>query len=233
MRQENLEQERPSLGGVQRLYAFPNHRGASVVRHPGSYGADRGLWELAVLDAKGGLDYSTPVTNDVLGWLTEEQVDAALALIAGLPPLKSECRYGEVAGRIFGGAEIIWEDSEASYQGHANVLAKMPDGTFVHYAWTYGSCSGCDEWESRGLDDDQVEAEMRSALGVLQNEDELKRYCHLDKDFVDNRKVPCANSPTNGSIPGMMFMGFGGFAENFKAMAVAVDAWLAAKPKTE
>jgi hypothetical protein len=51
----------------------------------------------------------------------------------------SKCRYGEVAERIFKDADIIWEHSMSDYQGYANVLAAMPDGTFVHYEWSYGS----------------------------------------------------------------------------------------------
>jgi hypothetical protein len=77
--------ERPCNGGTQKLYEFPNGRGASVVRHSFSYGAADGLWELAVLDRKGEIDYSTPITNDVLGHLSDDEVQAALERIAALP----------------------------------------------------------------------------------------------------------------------------------------------------
>ncbi len=136
----------------------------------------------------------------------------------------STCRYGDVAGRIFKDAEIIWEDSESNYQGHANVLAFMPDKTFVHYTWTYGSCSGCDEWESRGLSDEQVEAEMRGAMGVLPDVSSLMRYLKLeDKDA----QVPTANTVQNGSVSGMLYMGFGGFGESFGRMRAAAEKWIA------
>jgi hypothetical protein len=46
---------------------FDNGRGASVVKSPMSYGGDAGLYELAVLDATGKLDYTTPITADVIG----------------------------------------------------------------------------------------------------------------------------------------------------------------------
>jgi hypothetical protein len=58
--------------------------GASVVMHPGSYGFARGLWELAVLDREGEITYDTPITDDVLGWLTEEDVEKTLQEIANL-----------------------------------------------------------------------------------------------------------------------------------------------------
>lgn len=138
----------------------------------------------------------------------------------------SGCRYGEVAERIFGNAEIIWENSENDYQGFANVLAHMPDGTFVHYEWTYGSCSGCDEWEARELDEDQVEEEMRSAMAILPNKNALMKYLHLDPEYVGDMRYPTANHPTNGSVPGMMRTLTSGRSDDFKSMATAAARYL-------
>lgn len=76
--------ERPLLGGVQKLYRFDNGYGASVVRHDGSYGHTEGLWELAVTH-EDELCYETSITDDVLGWLTDEQVEETLSEIARLP----------------------------------------------------------------------------------------------------------------------------------------------------
>jgi len=78
---------RMSNGGVQKLYKFHNGYGASVVRHSFSYGEDKGLWELAVIRYNGDhfdIDYSTPITDDVLGYLSEEDVDTILDKIAAL-----------------------------------------------------------------------------------------------------------------------------------------------------
>ena len=71
-------------GGTQRIYKFPNGYGASVIRHQGSYGFKNGLWELAVLDSSGDLCYSTPITNDVIGHLSDEEVILKLNEIRGL-----------------------------------------------------------------------------------------------------------------------------------------------------
>ncbi len=79
---------RPALGGVQKLFHFPNGYGASVVRHTGSYGHEVGLWELAVVEWVGedfSLCYSTPITDDVLGRLTWDEVQEALEQIRVLP----------------------------------------------------------------------------------------------------------------------------------------------------
>ena len=60
--------------GVGYVYKFENGYGASVVSHDVSYGGDRGLYEIAVLDSSGDLCYSTPITDDVIGFATEDKV---------------------------------------------------------------------------------------------------------------------------------------------------------------
>ena len=73
------------IGGVQELYEFPNGYGASVIRASFSYGGKDGLWELAVLNPEGEIDYTTHITDDVIGHLTSEQVQWYLAEIEALP----------------------------------------------------------------------------------------------------------------------------------------------------
>ncbi len=77
----------PSMG-TQKLYSFPNGYGASVVKHEYSYGGDRGLWELAVINniSEDGFDicYDTPITDDVIGFLNDPEVDRLLYLIRDL-----------------------------------------------------------------------------------------------------------------------------------------------------
>ena len=79
--------ERSINAGEQVVHKFENGLGASVVRHSFSYGNDLGLWELAVIEFKGeewGLTYTTPITDDVIGYLTDEDVDALLVRIEAL-----------------------------------------------------------------------------------------------------------------------------------------------------
>lgn len=73
------------LGGPHWEFRFDNGYGASVISNPYSYGGDSGLFELAVRDREGALCYDTPITSDVLGYLTEEKVNETLAAIADLP----------------------------------------------------------------------------------------------------------------------------------------------------
>jgi hypothetical protein len=64
--------------GIHALQFFPNGYGVSVVRFPGSYGYEDGLYEVAVL--KGTVDdyelcYDTDVTDDIIGHRDEIDVE--------------------------------------------------------------------------------------------------------------------------------------------------------------
>ena len=72
------------IGGKQWKFRFDNGFGASVIND--GYGSESGLFELAVLGPDDHLTYDTPVTDDVLGFLTEAEVAAALDRIAALSP---------------------------------------------------------------------------------------------------------------------------------------------------
>lgn len=66
-------------------FYFKNGYGASVIRGPFSYGGWDGLFELAVLKKnKKGWDitYKTTLTDDVLGWLTADDVEILLGKIS-------------------------------------------------------------------------------------------------------------------------------------------------------
>jgi hypothetical protein len=78
----------PVFDGVQHKVFYPNDYGASIVKHQYSYGGSLGKWELAVLkgtEKKWDLCYNTPITNDVLGYLSEQEVDSILQEIENLP----------------------------------------------------------------------------------------------------------------------------------------------------
>ena len=61
------------VGKRSRMH-FDNGYGVSVVSHSYSYGGSDGLYEVAVLDSDDNLTYETPVTDNVIGYLTEEDV---------------------------------------------------------------------------------------------------------------------------------------------------------------
>lgn len=71
------------LGGFRYVFKFPNGYGASVIKHFASYGNEQDLFELAVLK-DGNLCYTTPITNDVIGYLNNDEVLELLERIKSL-----------------------------------------------------------------------------------------------------------------------------------------------------
>ena len=80
--------EHPStFGGIIGRIEFENGYGASVVKSPFSYGGGDDLYELAVLGNDGQICYTTPITDDVIGYLTEADVEELLVKIQQLPKI--------------------------------------------------------------------------------------------------------------------------------------------------
>lgn len=77
-------------GGVQHIFKSENGFGASIVQHSFSYGKDNGKWELAVIkfnsedDYDFTIRYDTVITDDVLGYLSEQDVMDVLLKIDNL-----------------------------------------------------------------------------------------------------------------------------------------------------
>ena len=68
---EGFQEKKKIHDGDQWVFKYDNGYGASIVQHSGSYGNDKGLYEIAVLDSHGELCYSTPITDDVIGYANE------------------------------------------------------------------------------------------------------------------------------------------------------------------
>lgn len=94
-RQQKMELHEPVIArpieyGLQKIYRFDNGFGASVVKSQFSYGGDENLWELAVIVFDSDdpevfeLTYETPITNDVIGNLSDEDVEEKLTEIKAL-----------------------------------------------------------------------------------------------------------------------------------------------------
>ena len=80
------------VSGIHAKHFFPNGYGVSVIQFTtpygsGSYGAEEGLYELAVLkgvEEDWNICYDTPITDDVLGYQSEEEVEVLLCEIENL-----------------------------------------------------------------------------------------------------------------------------------------------------
>ena len=93
------EEASPIGDGTQKVYRFPNGYGASVIRFTvfvpfagvmsGSYGSLEGKWELALIKFNDADDDSFVWVyehgyDDVIGDLTDEEVESHLAQIKGI-----------------------------------------------------------------------------------------------------------------------------------------------------
>jgi hypothetical protein len=73
--------------GIAARHFFLNGYGVSVVQFSGSYGYDEGLYEVAILK---GLEedweicYDTPITDDVIGYQSVEDIDNLLSQVESL-----------------------------------------------------------------------------------------------------------------------------------------------------
>jgi hypothetical protein len=73
-----------NMDGIMSRIEFENGYGASIVKGEYTYGGKDGLYELAVLNNNGDLIYDTPVTSDVEGYLSEDDVTKLLEQIQKL-----------------------------------------------------------------------------------------------------------------------------------------------------
>jgi hypothetical protein len=75
-----------NFGSVK--YRFPNGYGASVIQH--GYGSEEGYYEIAVLkyhsnsNESSTIDYTTPITDNVIGWVHADDIDKHLSEIESL-----------------------------------------------------------------------------------------------------------------------------------------------------
>ena len=70
--------------GVQAIAEFPNGFGASIIKSDFSHGGKSGLFEIAVLDNDGKINSQTDITDDVVGWCDDKDVDRILTAISKL-----------------------------------------------------------------------------------------------------------------------------------------------------
>jgi hypothetical protein len=73
----------------------------------------------------------------------------------------------------FHGVEVLRLEFEANYQGHVDIDVLLSDGRVLSYEYWYGSCSGCDEWESRDLSDEEIVSTMEQEATIFDN---LEQY---------------------------------------------------------
>lgn len=70
--------------GICATVEFPNGWGASIIQNEVSYGGKSNLFEIAVLDSNKNITSQTDITDDVVGWCDEDDIDRILSAISKL-----------------------------------------------------------------------------------------------------------------------------------------------------
>lgn len=92
--------------GIQARHDFPNGYGVSVIRGFGTYGVDDGLYELGVM-RNGYLCYDTPITPDVVGYLTLEEAEELADQVAALPELQNDLSTDSSSSDVRSGDSVV------------------------------------------------------------------------------------------------------------------------------
>ncbi len=86
MKIKDLEfKEHYTLSGTQAIVSFPNGYAASILTGGWFYTDDEHPYEIAVMTSEGAICYGTPITDDVVGYLTEDEANEILKKISELP----------------------------------------------------------------------------------------------------------------------------------------------------
>lgn len=82
-----------------------------------------------------------------------------------------EGRWHEEVAAALPDGEVVFSTGTADYQGSVAIVARLDDGRWLHYDWSYGSCSGCDAWEGTMYDDAdgpaKVAEEIRKGAAIM------------------------------------------------------------------
>lgn len=77
------KQHSAGIGGERAIIQFNNGYQASIIRG-GLFYTTGGTHEIAILDEDGSLDYTTGITDDVIGYLSTEEAEGCLVKISEL-----------------------------------------------------------------------------------------------------------------------------------------------------
>lgn len=79
--------------------------------------------------------------------------------------------------------EVLRVEYESDYQGFVDIDVLLADGRVFTYKYWYGSCSGCDEWESRELSSEEICEEMLKEATLYPNIELYKEWRATVKQF--------------------------------------------------
>jgi hypothetical protein len=98
-------------------------------------------------------------------------------------------RYADTLENVInnlGGKELLRKDYESDWQGYVDIDVLLEDGRVFSYKYSYGSCSGCDEWEHKNLEDFEIEDRMLAEATFFSNIQEYNKWRETTKkDSMD------------------------------------------------
>ena len=89
------------------------------------------------------------------------------------------CRYAEILEEYLNSInakKILDQRYESDYQGFVDISVLLEDGRVFSYEYWYGSCSGCDEWESQDYSDDKIKEIMEVEATFFDNEHQYNEF---------------------------------------------------------
>lgn len=75
----------------------------------------------------------------------------------------NRCKYSECIPDWFKKLEVIEDLSYDDYQGGVCILSTKEDKYYI-LEYSYGSCAVCDDWEERGLSDEEITKEIEELI---------------------------------------------------------------------
>lgn len=123
------ENSRDETGSTQVIFKFTNGYKASVVQGPYTYGGPDGLFEMAVFNPSGHMDYDNPVTpDDVAGYLSTEDVKEKLHQLAHLTEAELTEFRKEKAKKAFRKAlEYLATDFADVRRENPDAITELPE----------------------------------------------------------------------------------------------------------
>jgi hypothetical protein len=101
-------------------------------------------------------------------------------------------RYSEdlaEACERLGGAENVQRlEFESDYQGFVDIDVLLLDGRVFSYYYSYGSCSGCDEWEDKSFSSEDVVKEILQEATLFDNQTQYFAWRDMVRKRDEERK---------------------------------------------
>jgi hypothetical protein len=102
-----------------------------------------------------------------------------------------DSRYGDILEDVLSflnGKEILYKSYEDDYQGYVDVDMLLSDGRVFSYYYSYGSCSGCDEWEAEEYSNEKIKVIMIQEATFFDNIDMYNEWCKTNKSRMNYQK---------------------------------------------